>query len=210
MGLPRKAKSGARYDCGKLKPTADYGPAEVRERRRALAGKHGDPALTGYPLGIMYANGVISSSQHETGCRYATLRRIVYGTRQLRAAKLDDAPRGLDLSDSDTAALERMQFKVAQIEREIKRLGERHYRELVRVVVHEETPRWLLPAVPTLMDVREANTLLDALKAMDDAKHITKPDHLMRQASDRLWAYAYDPMAAKEHKKMLTRAKKSA
>ncbi len=70
----------------KRKPPAgpDCGTPEAQARKRELVGD-GDPALAGYPLGVLLARRVITQDQHDAGRHYAYLAGRVLGrTRPYR------------------------------------------------------------------------------------------------------------------------------
>ncbi len=69
-----KAKSGARYPSGDLRPVNDGPTPELVEHRRALVG--GDEKkqrYASYPLGVLYARRLLLSGDHYAGQRYAAL-----------------------------------------------------------------------------------------------------------------------------------------
>jgi len=70
-GRPRKARTDV-----------DRGTPEIQTYRRKLAAG-GDPALTEYPLGMLWLRQLIDRDQHEAGCRYAGLYRQAVGRVQV-------------------------------------------------------------------------------------------------------------------------------
>lgn len=68
----RPSKAGARFASGDLRPAVDRGTDEVRQKRIALVGDDRDKRAS-YPLGVLYARGLILSGDHYAGRRYAML-----------------------------------------------------------------------------------------------------------------------------------------
>lgn len=70
-GRPRKERTAT-----------DRGTPEAQAYRRKLAAG-GDPALTEYPLGMLWLRQLIDEDQHAAGCQYAYLYRQAVGRVQI-------------------------------------------------------------------------------------------------------------------------------
>jgi len=65
---------------GRPPKTERDGPTpELMAKRLALVGPGGDPALAGYPLGVLLARGLIDRDQHDAGVYYAYLAGRILG-----------------------------------------------------------------------------------------------------------------------------------
>lgn len=86
----------------------DLGTPEQQARRLGLA-VGGDPALTEYPLGLMFLRGLASREQHEAGCYYAYLYGTVIGRTQVTCGPLYGQllrQRTAELSDAELAEIQ--------------------------------------------------------------------------------------------------------
>ena len=155
-GRPRKP--GPRETSGQpQRHGRDRGTKEIQSLRQWWAGP-GDPSLTSYPLGVLLANGAISTQQHSIGCDYAWLHWAVFGRVSLAAVSLEFMDRGQPIVRHREAEERRME--------EIHRLfrgTRRARRELDNLVIFERVPRWMKPIDPRPGDVHDARLLIESL-----------------------------------------------
>lgn len=113
--MARKRKKGARYACGKLKPTTPYGPDRGTEERR-MRNKIDttDEALSAdYPLHVLWGRGLLarldsgavdhaaSKVMCDAAHAYGDRCRALWGSPYGNAAPMQRADRGHDTGTSD-------------------------------------------------------------------------------------------------------------
>ncbi len=167
-GRPRK--SGPRTPNGQLerKVGRDRGTHQLERRRRWLA-QGGDESKTEYPLGVMLINSLIPERSHKAGCRYAFLHFIVFGRKSYSALNWDGVELGRG-ADPDDVWLARME---ADLRGADKAFTSRKEQDLViSACVYERIPRCLLPKIPTISEINEAEQLVFALKQLASHWHM--------------------------------------
>lgn len=152
-GKPGPAlKAGPRFPCGKLRYQIDRGHATVLAHRdRLIGGGEGsgrDPRA-GYPLGILYARGLLMHGDHTAGLRYAGLHAIVWGGNKTPASHLANVIAGIshppiaDLSSHD-AIVARCASELGEAIGALTRLGTRRPLHILEnIVVYERPMRFM-------------------------------------------------------------------
>ncbi len=163
-GDPLKAFAARRR--GRPRKSQDVGPdrgtPEQQVRRAALVGD-AKSELASYPLGVLLARQIISQDQHNAGCDYARLYRLVIGRTS------SGSTGGSEATDED---VERAQSQFDVLRKALVAAGRRQQDAVVNVAVFERLPGWLVRArtgVVRPSDGREAEALLMGLTALLNA-----------------------------------------
>lgn len=168
-GRPRK--SGPREANGRLQRAADPGSLRLQQLRAWFA-QGGDPALTGYPLGVLLANQQISEAQHRAGCRYAWLHAMARGRPSVSALAFERLGRSHE-GEWDEVRLAELTDKLRSTEAVLSGAPTALRRILDDVAIYERAPRFMLPVRPATEDIREADRLFAALDLL--ARHFSRP-----------------------------------
>jgi len=157
--VARKRKRGPREPNGRLKRTRDRGTPEVQARREQAFNR----ADISYALGIMAANNVISVGELQACERYAFLHYVVFGQVNIAAMAYDgERPVGARKNWPDEFISDRQQdFEQARAS-----IAGEALNLLDNLVIFEHHPRWLKPVQPRPSDVRHAECLLAAIRAL--------------------------------------------
>ena len=167
MKSGRKRKACPREPSGRPSRAArDGGTDEAQRIREWLAGS-GDPALTSYPLGVLFANRAITLAQHSAGVRYGFLFAVALRRPNQAALAYDGA--GPLSADWGEAALEGMTENFNAARRALVNLGPRTKTAVENLVVYERAPRWMRPVTPRQSDVIDAQLVLDGLDILAGA-----------------------------------------
>ena len=151
-GRPRKSQ-----DVG-----PDRGTPEQQVKRFALVGA-AQSELASYPLGILLARQIISQDQHNAGCDYARLYRLVIGRTS------SNSTGGSEATDED---VERAQNQFDVLRKALVAAGRRQQDAVANVAVFERLPGWLVRACRGVVrpsDGRGAEALLMGLTALLNA-----------------------------------------
>jgi hypothetical protein len=143
-GPPRK--DGPRYPCGRLRLVVDGGTDELRQKRRELVGDDRDKRAS-YPLGILYARGLLSAKDDQPGSasgrHYAGRRYAALSARAARAAtgfvvsRCDRTPGDPPSADTIIGTADaRTKFSAAR--RSLKRCGPHVTAVVERIVLYEQ------------------------------------------------------------------------
>ncbi len=167
-GRPRKDRLKALASKGAgHKGHPRYGPTpQQRRKRQALIGASAPEHLSEYPLGILFARGLIDSDQLEAGCRYARLFRLAIGGEGLASVNLSgkvlDAP-----GEGDEAWLAARSRDYDEARAVLARQG-RRTRELVEnVTVYQRLPAWVYQGgLPAPGDLKAMARLVAGLGAL--------------------------------------------
>lgn len=169
MGKGRKRRSGKRERSGRLQRFGrrDHGTPETQSLREWWAGK-GDPVLTSYPLGVLLTNSVINEAEHGAGCRYAWLYWAVFGRRSIGAVGYELRSRGIDDAPDRAEEGQALTLVETALDNEIRGGAVRRVdlMELDRLVLFEETPRWMRPGIRTPAEAEEQRLVLSALRSL--------------------------------------------
>lgn len=169
----RKRKPGNRHPGGKLvqeRKRPDAGNARIVAEREWLSGER-TAELTTTPLGIMFANEIVTQDQYDAGNRYVRLHRIALGRGPITAVDLDGLGLGTDASDGEEEwrikAHDRWQAAVVALRQDTTR---RRLTVVDSVCVHERMPRWMKPHHPSVRpsDATDADALMDGLDVLAD------------------------------------------
>lgn len=174
-GRPKSAQDGP-----------DRGTVECKSRREWFV-QSGAQELAVFPLGVMYANGVVDATTYEAGCRYAWLYEALYGRTSAAAQNYGDRPaEGLGISPE---AMVQLRSEMKTINVALDALPRAFKDELDNAVVFGRFPCWLLPVAPRPKHMHEHKRLMDALGAVQLALGYTAP----QKGRTRLWK---SPIAA--------------
>ena len=156
-GRPRK--SGPRELNGRpQRQGRDRGTKETQSLRQWWAGP-GDPVLTSYPLGILFANQAITDHEHSVACHYAWLHSAVFGRHSLAAVSWELMDRGRPfevVTQEEQEREERHQGQLTEIHELLRAAPRRCRTGLDNIAVYERPPRWMRPVDPRPGDVSEA------------------------------------------------------
>ncbi len=163
-GRPRKNRVRGLKGPGDEHARRCYGPtAEQRAKRQALVGTGAAEHLAEYPLGVLFARGLIDSDQLDAGCRYARLFRLALGGESLAAVNLTgkvfDPP-----GEQDEAWLAARSRDYHTARCLLSRQG-RRVRELVEnVTVYQRLPAWVYRCrPPSAGDIKALDRLTSGL-----------------------------------------------
>lgn len=168
----RKRKLEAqRYPSGGTRHRGvDRGTAEAQARRAVLV-YDGDRSKAAYPLGVLFANGAITESQHSAGCRLAWLYGVTFGRVSLAAMDYERERFRQLASNTSILPCDSIQAGCqAELSRLLSAMERESYRsrdEVVSVCVFEAMPRWALPCIPTPGDVAMAQEFTKGIKALE-------------------------------------------
>lgn len=171
--MGRKRRTGRRERSGRLQRLVrrrDHGTPETQSLRDWWAGE-GNPVLTSYPLGVLLTSSVINEAEHGAGCRYAWLHWAVYGRRSIAAVGYELRVRGAD-DAPDRAKEERALGAVqAALDEEMRggTLRRPDLMELEKLVLFEQTPRWMRPGIRTPVEAEEQRLVVSALRCLTRA-----------------------------------------
>ena len=98
----RKRKACRRQPNGQPHRPKDEGTSELQGRRDWFG--NGDPTLSTYPLGIMFANKAIGPEKHMAGLYYAWLHMIARPSRRIMTAaqRFERIPQGHEKNSEDS------------------------------------------------------------------------------------------------------------
>ena len=161
-GRPRKL--GRRTKSGRIARKShargvDRGTEELQAMRFRLANGE-DPALTSYPLGILEANGIITTDQRKAACRYAWLHAVVIGRPNCASMALERRTRSQESEVWDEEWLEEQEDKFDAVRRLLSPARMRMVLE--NVAVYERLPGFFERRHPRPSDAREAELLNQA------------------------------------------------
>ena len=166
-GRPRKKRIQGLKVASIQEARRRYGPtAEQRAKRRALVGPDSPEHLAEYPLGVLFARGLINQEQHEAGCRYARLFRLAIGGESLAGVNLTgkvfDAP-----GEQDEGWLKAKSLDYGKARLVLFGFG-RRTRELVEnVTVYQRLPAWLYGKhLPSPGDLKALERLIAGLDGL--------------------------------------------
>lgn len=152
--MARKRKKGARYACGKLKPTTPYGPDRGTEERR-MRNKNDtrDEALSAdYPLHVLVGRGLLAVDERGVPDRAAAMIlcdaahaygdrcRALWGSPYGNAAPMERRDRSHDTHDNE-AQVRRL------YERERAILDGRGIRDAVELYAYRLVRDWFIREV---------------------------------------------------------------
>lgn len=176
MAKGRKRKNGDRYPSGKLKKARDavIGATPEQQSRRAWMAQGGDMAKTSCPLDVLLVNGQIDDREALIGQRLAWWHYALFGRPNVSAGRYEER---LDREERDAAehddpnseASRALQAIRDRYDRALAALDaiSRHTRDdVLNVVVYERWPRFLMPVIPALSDLREARRVKAGLEAL--------------------------------------------
>lgn len=154
---------GARTKSGRLKERkgVDRGTDQLKAVKKWFA-QDADPALAEYPLGIMFAAGTIDDHQRQVGHEYAWLHAIVYGRPSWGAMAYERLDRG-NQENWDSKWLRDQEARLRSVRGVLDAHPARLKMVLDNTVVYERKPRWMLPVIPRVSDVREAELFMQGL-----------------------------------------------
>jgi hypothetical protein len=119
------------------------------------------------PLGILWANGVISELQRRAGRRYAWLQAVVAGKASVAAEHYRGPERGT-MALLGPAWHKAREEDLSEAVAALTRLGARHKYIIDRICLYDHVPRFMTPVIPTHADIEEGKAMFEALKALDD------------------------------------------
>ncbi len=167
----RARKTGPRENNGRpQRHGRDRGTKVTQSLRQWYAGS-GDPLLTGYPLGILFANQALTDHEHAVACNYAWLHSTVFGRHTLAAVSWDMTAHGRDpgsdIEDEDKKQkLEAAERKLEDIIELFRTMPRRCRAGLDNIAIYERTPRWMRPVDPRQGDVADARYFREAIKVL--------------------------------------------
>ena len=184
MARGRKRRQCRRQPNGQPRREVDKGTDELRQRREWLA-QDGDPTLTTYPLGVMYANRIIGSELHRAGVYYAWLAAVVIGKVGLAAQQFERLPRS-NVSNSENPKwvkwYRRQRGKYNEGRVALDAMGRKQSQLLHDLLLYDYMPRFLLPKIQTDNDVWQGQVIHAGLKELASvygvirAEPFDKPD----------------------------------
>ncbi len=155
----RSRKTGPRELNGQpQRHGRDRGTRETQSLRQWYAGD-GDPVLTSYPLGILFANHALTEHELGVACNYAWLHSAVFGRHSLAAVSWEMMNHGRGPETETLEEKERQeqnQRKLWAINEILGTVPRRCRAGLDNIVVYERAPRWMRPVDPRPGDVTDA------------------------------------------------------
>ena len=157
---------GARTKSGRLKErkAIDRGTDQLKAVKKWFA-QDADPALAEYPLGIMFAAGTIGDHQRQVGHEYAWLHAVVHGRPSWGAMAYERLDRGRN-EDWGSKWLQAQESRLKAVYGVLKPYPARLKMVLDNTIVYERKPRWMLPVIPRVSDVREADLFMEGLSIL--------------------------------------------
>ena len=166
-GRPRKL--GRRTKSGRIARKShargvDRGTEELQAMRQHLA-NGGDPALTSYPLGILEANGIITTDQRKAACHYAWLHAVVIGRPNCASMALERRTRSQESEVWDDKWLRDREGEFDAVRRLLSPARMRMVLE--NVAVYERLPGFFKRRHLRPSDIREAELLTQACNLLE-------------------------------------------
>lgn len=160
----KRLQGRKRQPNGQPRREKDSGTPELQQRREWYG--NGDPTLTSYPLGVMYANGIIGPEQQRAGLYYAWLHGVVEQKGMAAAQRFERVPKGHERNSEDPAyvAWRRKQKARYLAGREaVEDVGLRGAEFVNTTILSEVMPRFLQPQRRTYTDLWECQVINEAL-----------------------------------------------
>lgn len=163
----RKRRQCKRQPNGQPCREKDNGTQELQQRRQWYAG-NGDPTLTSYPLGVMYANGIIGPEQHMAGLYYAWLHGVVKPSQRVMVAaqRFERVPKGHERNSEDPAYVAWRRKQKARYlagRKAVESQGPSAAAFVNATILYEEPARFYEPRNRTFQDIWECQVINEAL-----------------------------------------------